>query len=774
MRTRLPILVAVSALAACGTDTSSVSRAPDATELADVGADAPQPDVSEDLGDVGTTDVPVTADAADVSPDTSDVDPIDAWDADPPDAWDTGGEDADAVEDVEPDAEPFPDGIVLNEIFCSGPDFVELYNRADEPIEIGGVIITDDPADIDRDYVVEPQTLRPGEYLLVLREDEEEDIAGFGFGIRCGDDRVSLLAPDRTEIDSHRVPEVPVNQSSACRLPDGTVWDFCAVTPGEENQPAPLTPDDWFADPIIRLIEITMSEEARSVLLATPRTDVEVLLAVPDEGVEPMRVMLRLKGRIGSFRPIDQKAGFRIDINDLVPGQRLFGLKQLTLNNMVQDRSLVHEFAAYELFRALGLAAPRITYAEVMVNDELYGLYASIEGYDDIALAPWFETTNHLYELKYGEDLYTSQVYTIDMDEGDPSDRSDLRRMAELVESVGVDALYEASLDLVDWPYVARVMAVETWIDHWDGYARTRNNYFFHFDGDEILRLLPWGTDQTFVSRGPIFEGRGFLFNACLAHTDCATVYYEALMEVGRAVTDIDLIGRLIDLEATLWPVAERDPRRSYDMGSHDWAFDQTINFLTERPEEVDAQVRCLLGDDPDPDGDGSLCDADCRPDDPLSYPGAPEICGDGIDQDCSGAPDDSLDCPDCIETPVLPGSTYWICPTPRTYAQALEHCEELGAGLAQIESELENELLYAAATAIRRQDWWLGLDDIEEEGVWEWNDGSPLEFTWWHGGEPNDWGSGEDCGGYWMDDHWNDWPCSYELGVLCELPSDL
>ena len=756
MRLRIVATLSTLTICGCGTDTSSMNGAPDATELTDVGADSATRDVGHDVAETGVSDT-----APDVFEDVN-----------PPDAWEDIEVGADADPDLEPDVEPFPEGVVLNEIFCSGPDFIELYNRADGPIDVGGLIVTDDPDNEERDYRIESGTLQPGEYLLLQREDAGEGIEGFGFGVKCGDDRVSLLGPHREEIDDHIVPEVPVTQSSTCRLPDGGAWDFCAVTPGEENQPAPLTPDDWFAEPIIRRIEITMSEEAQNVLTETPRTDVEVLLAVPDEGVEPMRVMLRLKGRIGSFRPLHEKAGFRIDINDIVRGQRLFGLKQLTLNNMVQDRSLVHEFAAYELFRAVGIAAPRVTYAEVTVNDALYGLYASIEGYDDITLGSWFPETNHLYEGLYGSDLFLEQVYDMDMDEGDPSDRSDLRGMAELLNEVGVEGLYEASLDRIDWPWVAKMMAVELWIDHWDGYARYRNNFFFHFDGDIVLRLLPWGTDQTFVDeQRPLLEGSGYLFDACHAHPDCAQLYYEALDETNRAVEEIDLIGRLIDLEATLWPVAERDPRRSYSMDGHDNAFDDVIEFLQERPIIVGDQVECLLGDDPDPDGDGAVCHEDCRPEDPLSFPGAEEICGDGIDQDCSGIPDDAPECPDCIETPIL-GTTYWICPTPRTYDEALAHCSVQGAGLAQIESEEENTAVYAAARAVRAQDYWLGMTDRAEEGVFTWNDGSPIVYENWHDGEPNDWGSGEDCGAFWMDDHWNDFFCDQELGVICEAPS--
>jgi hypothetical protein len=47
--------------------------------------------------------------------------------------------------------------------------------------------------------------------------------------------------------------------------------------------------------------------------------------------------------------------------------------------------------------------------------------------------------------------------------------------------------------------------------------------------------------------------------------------------------------------------------------------------------------------DDVDADNDGWTGDLDCDDSDPLTYPGADELC-DGVDQDCDGIPDDGLE----------------------------------------------------------------------------------------------------------------------------------
>ena len=82
------------------------------------------------------------------------------------------------------------------------------------------------------------------------------------------------------------------------------------------------------------------------------------------------------------------------------------------------------------------------------------------------------------------------------------------------------------------------------------------------------------------------------------------------------------------------------------------------------------------------------------------------------------------------------------------------------------------------------RQDYWIGLSDREEEGVYRWPDGSVLDrnvYRNWAEGEPNNWTPeeeedrdeswpGEDCVNHLAQGgEWNDLDCEAEIGALCE-----
>lgn len=58
---------------------------------------------------------------------------------------------------------------------------------------------------------------------------------------------------------------------------------------------------------------------------------------------------------------------------------------------------------------------------------------------------------------------------------------------------------------------------------------------------------------------------------------------------------------------------------------------------------------------DGDTYGDARCGGTDCNDYDPTAYPGAPEVCGGGRDDDCDGVPDDGLSCITSDAAPIAP-----------------------------------------------------------------------------------------------------------------------
>ncbi|HEX6688107.1 MAG TPA: CotH kinase family protein [Solirubrobacterales bacterium] len=313
----------------------------------------------------------------------------------------------------------------------------------------------------------------------------------------------------------------------------------------------------------------------------------------------PITVGIRLKGGNGSFRDLkDKKAAFKIKFNQ-VKGQKFLGLKKLTLNNMVQDASMLHETMAYEAFRALGVPAPRTGYANVYVNGVNYGVHLNVETYDDVSLPHWFATTQHLYEAdEPGVDVRPESQGEFEVDEGDEEDRGDLKALIAAANSGATD-WSGGMATTADLGEMTRMWAVERYTGHWDGYAGVAlphippvrpNNYFLHSDEAGLFSMLPWGTDQTWGLDVEFDEpAGGLLFNNCLADASCKGQYVHALRELQGVVDGLDLgvqAGCLAERLAP-WQAIEDGERREYDAEEIAEGVEAAEDFIAARPAEL-------------------------------------------------------------------------------------------------------------------------------------------------------------------------------------------
>lgn len=119
-----------------------------------------------------------------------------------------------------------------------------------------------------------------------------------------------------------------------------------------------------------------------------------------------------------------------------------------------------------------------------------------------------------------------------------------------------------------------------------------------------------------------------------------------------------------------------------------------------------------------------------------------------------------------------LQDGKYCLDPSPQTHASAKRNCAVYGGTLAGPLGEADQELLKKALVArFAPRRFWIGLNDVAEEGNFVWSSGGHLGHLDWAPGEPNDY-SKEDCVEVYADTWtWNDFDCAAAKAFVCEGP---
>jgi spore coat protein H len=240
------------------------------------------------------------------------------------------------------------------------------------------------------------------------------------------------------------------------------------------------------------------------------------------EGRAIGKVGLRFKGSYGSLlNCFDEegnnscrKLGMKLKFSEYDKENRFFGLKRLNFQGNRYDDSYMREKLAYDLYREMDIVAPRVSWAEVRVNDELQGLFGMVEQIDgrftddrwpesgdgNLYKEVWPITTDEesiLYHLKTNED---------------EAELSSFISFAEAMNAADEDELRSTLGEYMDLDYLARYMAVDDAIANYDGitayyatedvsWAGNHNFYIYEEEADDFT-LIPWDLESTFNASG--------------------------------------------------------------------------------------------------------------------------------------------------------------------------------------------------------------------------------------------------------------------------------
>ncbi|KAI4040048.1 C-type lectin domain family 4 member M [Homo sapiens] len=117
-------------------------------------------------------------------------------------------------------------------------------------------------------------------------------------------------------------------------------------------------------------------------------------------------------------------------------------------------------------------------------------------------------------------------------------------------------------------------------------------------------------------------------------------------------------------------------------------------------------------------------------------------------------------------------GNCYFMSNSQRNWHDSVTACQEVRAQLVVIKTAEEQNFLQLQTSRSNRFSW-MGLSDLNQEGTWQWVDGSPLSPSfqrYWNSGEPNNSGN-EDCAEF-SGSGWNDNRCDVDNYWICKKPA--
>lgn len=236
-------------------------------------------------------------------------------------------------------------------------------------------------------------------------------------------------------------------------------------------------------------------------------------------GIEWYRVGVRFKGNSSlqtSWQNGILKLSLKLDFDEFeddypqIDNQRFYGFKKLHLKNNYDDKSMLREKVAGDVFRNAGLAGSHTAFYTVYVDHGdgpiYFGVYTMVEDVEDTLLDSYFsDDDGNLYKPDGNAASFAAGTYDEDEfvkknneDEADFSDVSSLLSILHDDSRTTDAATWRTNLDAVfDTEVFLKYLAANTVIQNWDTYGRMTHNYYLYNDSDTgKLNWIPWDNNE--------------------------------------------------------------------------------------------------------------------------------------------------------------------------------------------------------------------------------------------------------------------------------------
>lgn len=303
-----------------------------------------------------------------------------------------------------------------------------------------------------------------------------------------------------------------------------------------------------------------------------------------------------------SFNNPSQKKSFKLDFNEYVAGQDIHGLKKLNFNNFFKDPSFMREKLVNDFLTAHQLPAPRVTYCNVYMNGQLWGLYGIVEEIDDEFCDHWFSNQDgNLFKGDPHGDLRWKGTATQSLYEPDyelknnstANNWTDLIALIDAINNTPSASLYSVLETKLNTNNFIRQWVVMNVFSSLDSYIGSGHNYYIYHDTiTDRFEWVAWDNNETFggfkmgltsaqLKNLDLFylstPASRPLVNNMLNNTTYKKLYQQAYCELKQDVSNTKLNPIIDSLRSKIQASVYADPKKFYSNNMFDSSFNYDV-----------------------------------------------------------------------------------------------------------------------------------------------------------------------------------------------------
>ncbi len=341
------------------------------------------------------------------------------------------------------------------------------------------------------------------------------------------------------------------------------------------------------------------------------------------------------------------KMQFDVSFDQIDPMGTFHGVSKLVFDMPRDDWTFMHDRVSQAWLRQAGIMAPCSVNARLNINGSYYGLYVLEQGVGNGTVTAFFPSSPKGDLWKGGVQAETNTA---------KPNTTRLKQFKSATDLTSLAAIMDVKGSLTSW-------GAEALLNDSDGYYGGSHNFYLYDQGAAGFVFLPQDTDSDldwlglfaqlesndhpiywWYAREPMAPTPGDKWLIVLGDASARVQYADAIAGLLARWNVATIQGWIDAWSQQIAAAATSDPHAWATPGEIQTATQTARRVVSERPVYLQSFIDCehgTAGAATDADGDGyNWCD-ECDDGNPNVHPGAKEICGNGIDDDCNGFVDD-------------------------------------------------------------------------------------------------------------------------------------